>query len=100
MSCSDKLARWALLGCQGALLSSLLSSPLYIDAFAIAQAWTLPAAGSDALAQVDHDSADRHTPGTAADQQLLDAVQAAAERAVIGEQLTQCQHAACIMSLL
>lgn len=84
MSCSDKLARWALLGCQGALLSSLLSSPLYIDAFAIAQAWTLPAAGSDALAQVDHDSADRHTPGTAADQQLLDAVQAAAERAVIG----------------
>jgi len=30
-TCSDKLARWNYLGLQGSLLSSLLSSPLYIE---------------------------------------------------------------------
>ncbi|KAK4055991.1 hypothetical protein OIO90_002986 [Microbotryomycetes sp. JL221] len=34
-SCSDKVLRWQLLGCQGALLSSLGFEPLYIDTLVI-----------------------------------------------------------------
>ena len=36
MSCSDKLAKWALVGCQGALLSAHLAEPLCLDSITIA----------------------------------------------------------------
>jgi tRNA-specific adenosine deaminase 1 len=35
MSCSDKLARWALLGVQGSLLGALLADPLYLDTLTV-----------------------------------------------------------------
>lgn len=38
VSCSDKVARWTLLGLQGALLGSLLAHPLYLDTIAVAHA--------------------------------------------------------------
>ena len=34
-SCSDKIFRWSVLGCQGALLMLLLDKPLYIDTITI-----------------------------------------------------------------
>lgn len=37
MSCSDKIARWCILGLQGALLSRLLTSPVYLDAIFVAK---------------------------------------------------------------
>ena len=33
MSCSDKMLRWNVLGCQGGLLTSLLECPVYFDSF-------------------------------------------------------------------
>ncbi|GAB1598011.1 tRNA-specific adenosine deaminase 1 isoform X1 [Argonauta hians] len=37
MSCSDKIARWNFLGCQGALLSHFLFQPIYFKSFIIAK---------------------------------------------------------------
>jgi hypothetical protein len=42
LSCSDKLARWACLGLQGCLLSSLLQEPLYLSMLVV----SVPCAGS------------------------------------------------------
>jgi hypothetical protein len=36
VSCSDKVARWTLLGAQGALLSGLLARPLYLESLTVA----------------------------------------------------------------
>ena len=37
MSCSDKIAKWNVLGIQGSLLSSLLDKPIYIKAIIAAK---------------------------------------------------------------
>jgi hypothetical protein len=55
MSCSDKLARWNVLGLQGALLSQLLACPVYLDACVVSSATFNHDALSRALARrIEH----------------------------------------------
>ena len=35
MSCSDKILRWNVIGCQGALLSHFISHPIFFESFTI-----------------------------------------------------------------
>lgn len=44
MSCSDKLARWALLGLQGSLLGSLLAAPIRLSTLTVGLPPTLASA--------------------------------------------------------
>lgn len=37
MSCSDKIAKWLVLGIQGSLMSSFLEKPIYLDAIIISK---------------------------------------------------------------
>ena len=52
VSCSDKLARWALLGCQGALLGELLCAPLHLAGLAVC----VPACAAALRRAVDGDA--------------------------------------------
>lgn len=49
MSCSDKLARWNILGCQGALLMHFLEEPIYLSAVIIGKCPYSPEAMQRAL---------------------------------------------------
>ena len=99
VSCSDKLARWALLGCQGALLSPFLLQPLYLDTLVVGLPHvppherqlsrdSRPLAG---LQQIERDEAIQGTaggcePGGAGHMQhAAAAMEAAVHRAVVGE---------------
>lgn len=46
LSCSDKLARWACCGLQGALLSAVLRAPLYLSTLTVATPQEAEAAGA------------------------------------------------------
>jgi tRNA-specific adenosine deaminase 1 len=37
MSCSDKIAKWSILGIQGSLLSLLIDRPIYLNAIIVAK---------------------------------------------------------------
>lgn len=37
MSCSDKIAKWLVLGIQGSLLSCFFEKPIYLDAIVISK---------------------------------------------------------------
>ena len=54
MSCSDKLAKWVLLGCHGSLLSDLLAQPLFIDSITIASTPGVSHVGKAACLQALH----------------------------------------------
>jgi hypothetical protein len=76
MSCSDKLARWQVLGLQGALLSSLLDAPLRLSGVV---ASVLPA-GSNGSREED----DKAGPLPSASSAAASSVERALRRAVVG----------------
>lgn len=86
MSCSDKLARWALLGLQGSLLSELLVGPLHLTSLTISlqqPAEPAPSAAADAAATPPPEQPPPSLPASDA-AKLAAAAAEALHRALVG----------------